>query len=94
MSLDVRPRDRHELMSWLQASISEASGVPLSAVGLDDDFEQFGIDSAGAVSIIMDLEEAAGLETELEPEVLFELRTIRRLVAHVDELRASEAKVL
>jgi acyl carrier protein len=88
----VNNRDAEYLMSWLQNCISEASGVPLSAVGRDEDFEQFGIDSAGAVSIVMDLEEEAGLETELEPEVLFEFRTIRGLVEHVESLRLAALK--
>jgi acyl carrier protein len=75
-----------ELQTWLRTSISEITGTPVEAIGYDEDFERFGLDSASAVAIVIDLEERAGLTVELDPEILFDKRTIRELVDHVGSL--------
>lgn len=81
----VRP-SAEALSEWLRAAVSELTGTPLSAIGLDEDFDRFGLDSASAVAIVVDLEEQAQLPTELDPEIIFEKRTIRQLSDHVAAL--------
>ena len=84
--------DQDGLMAWLRDCISTTCQMPIETIGLDEDFEQFGVDSVSAVSIVMELEEALGLDADLPPELLFECRTIRNIACHVHGLwtRAKE----
>ena len=51
----------------------------MDEIGDDDLVEGFGIDSAGAVTLAFDIEEALGLENGIEPEVLFKHDTVNKL---------------
>lgn len=74
----------------IRACVAEVTGIELETIQPDVDFESLGIDSAGAVSLVMEVEERLALKTELPPEVLFEKRTVHDLAQYIGGLLAAE----
>jgi acyl carrier protein len=74
----------------IRACVAEVTGLDPQTIQPDGDFESFGIDSAGAVALIIEVEERLGLTTELPPEVLFEQRTVGDLARYIGGLLAAE----
>lgn len=67
------------LEDWLVARLAEELGVPASAIDPDAPFAELGLDSMKAVAISGELETLLG--RRLDPTLLWELPTVRRLAA-------------
>lgn len=66
-----------EIIVWCQSYIANLLDVPVSQVDPDVDTADFGLDSAAAVALVLDLEAKIG--RELDPAMLFEHRSLRAL---------------
>ena len=73
---NVREASAAEIEGWIIARIAELVNVAPETVSRDADFESFGIDSARAISLIVDLENWLNLPDELPLELLFEAGSI------------------
>lgn len=82
--------------TWIRQRIGGIANQPMEQIPPDADFQSFGIDSARAVSIAMDLEEWLGLTEELPLELLFEASSIRAaaqsIAAAAQRMRESSDK--
>lgn len=72
---------REELVRWSQEYLADLLQVPVDAVDPDADLDRLGVDSAIAVSLLMEVEERSGVE--LPPEVLFELPTLNAVATYL-----------
>ncbi|MTD58227.1 acyl carrier protein [Amycolatopsis pithecellobii] len=68
---------------WCQEYVAELLEVPASSLGLDTDFDKLGIDSALAVSLLMEVEER--YDVDLSPETLFENPNLNAVAAYLHE---------
>lgn len=66
-----------EIIAWCQTYMANLLDVSPNQIGPDADISDLGLDSAAAVSMILDLE--AKLGRELDPAILFEYPTLRAL---------------
>jgi acyl carrier protein len=69
------------IQKWCQDYVANLLGVPPNKVSPDTEFDRFGLDSAMAVAMCLDLEERIGIE--IPPALLFEYTTIGGFSAHV-----------
>ncbi|RZT86834.1 acyl carrier protein [Pseudonocardia sediminis] len=74
---------RDAISTWCREYLADLLEVPVDAVAPDADFDRLGVDSALAVSLLIDIEDRYGVD--LSPESLFESP---RLDAVVDMLHA------
>lgn len=65
---------------WLRREMS----MDMESIDYDAPFFDLGIDSMGAMSIAAELEDAFG--KKINPELIYELESIRELAAHLDSL--------
>lgn len=86
-SLKASPESIEE---WIIERIAEVVNLDPSDISNSAKFESFGIDSAKAISIVMDLEEQLDLPDELPLELLFEAESIaeaaRNISAHIKSM--------
>jgi acyl carrier protein len=66
-----------DVVSWCQNYIAELLDVSSSRIDPDAQIDDFGLDSAAAVAMVLDLETKLG--QELDPAILFEHGTLRKL---------------
>lgn len=91
----VRPGDTVDLstaaiVSWCRQYLADLLEVPADTIDPAADFDRLGVDSALAVSLLMDVEERYGVD--LAPEELFENPTLNAVAAHL-HARATESAV-
>lgn len=67
------------IQDWCQTYIANLLHIPADRVDADTEFDRFGLDSAMAVAMCLDLEEELGIE--IPPALLFEYTTIARLAS-------------
>ncbi|MEJ7934872.1 acyl carrier protein [Sphingobium sp. AN558] len=72
-----------EIESWIVGRIAELVNVPADTVSPEADFESFGIDSAKAIALIVDLENWLDLPDELPLELLFEAGSIGQAAENI-----------
>lgn len=72
-----------EIVSWCQDYVGNILGVPGDRVNPDATFDRLGIDSALAVSLLIDVEGHFGVE--VPPEALFDNPTLRAVAGYVHE---------
>lgn len=77
---DLRHAD--EIQTWCVEHLADLLGEAPGKIDPRAEFDALGIDSAMAVSLLLDLEERLG-DMPIPPEVLFEYATIADLSAHV-----------
>jgi acyl carrier protein len=70
-----------EIIAWCQNHIADLLGVSTSEIDPDAEIADFGLDSAAAVSMVLDLEAKVG--RELDPSILFEYGTLRKLATAI-----------
>jgi acyl carrier protein len=78
----VRPTEE-EITLWCQEYVAGLLDVPVSTVDPTADFDRLGVDSALAVSLLIEVEDRYGVE--LPPEALFENPTIAALASYLRE---------
>ena len=82
-----------EIQDWCINHIAGLLGEAPASIDPDADFDRLGLDSALAVSMLLDLEEVLG-DMPIPPEVLFEYATLREVSQHLasESARLSEAE--
>ena len=73
--------DAPAIENWCVNYVSKILNIPKAEVDPNMEVDRFGLDSATAVALIMDLEQWLGLE--LAPELLFEYPTLAGLSQHL-----------
>lgn len=71
-----------EIQNWCVQHVATLFGEPPEKIDPTADFDRLGIDSAMAVSMLLDLEELLG-DMPIPPEVLFEYATIAEVSSHL-----------
>jgi acyl carrier protein len=79
-----------EIGQWCRAYIADLLEVPVESVDMDADFDRLGIDSALAVSLLIEVEERYGVD--LPPEALFENPNLNAVATYLYE--QSQARVV
>ena len=74
--------EKADVKEWLQSKLAEESGVPISDISCDEEFESFQLDSLSFVSISYELE--SKLDMEVNPTVFSEFNTINKLTAWIN----------
>lgn len=74
---------RDEIATWCTGFVAELLAVPAATVEPDVEFDRLGIDSALAVSLLVEVEERYGVD--LEPDALFANPTINAIAAHLEQ---------
>ncbi|MCW7541680.1 acyl carrier protein [Aquabacterium sp. A7-Y] len=81
-AVEVTPEDKsvdaESLERWCIDYIARTLNIPASEIHPDGEFHSFGLDSAVATAMILDLEEWLGIE--VPPSAIFEQVTISNLV--------------
>lgn len=77
---DLRHAD--EIQNWCIEHLANLLGEAPAKIDPRAEFDSLGIDSAIAVSLLLDLEEQLG-DMPIPPEILFEYGTIAEISAHL-----------
>lgn len=72
---------KEAIAKWCQEYVADLLEMPVEAVDLDADFDRLGIDSALAVSLLIEVEERYGVD--LAPEALFENPNLNAVAAYL-----------
>lgn len=72
-----------EIARWCQRYLAGLLAVPADKVDLDTDFDRLGIDSALAVSLLIEVEDRYGVD--LPPEALFDNPNLNAVAAYLHE---------
>lgn len=70
-----------EIACWCRGHIAHLLDVPEHSIDADAEFDRIGVDSALAVSLLVEVEEQYGVE--LQPEALFEHPSINAIAEHL-----------
>lgn len=68
----------------LAAKLADYKGIDVNTITLDSTFEEMALDSLDIADLVMQIEDEAGIEIELDPEV----KDMRALVAKIAEAQA------
>jgi acyl carrier protein len=79
-----------EIEHWLVSYVAQLRGVKQEKIDVTATFDRFGLDSASAVALSGDLME--WLQCDVEPSVIYDHPTIRRLASHLVTVRAAGAR--
>lgn len=72
---------KDEIAGWCREYVADLLQVPADTIDPAEDFDRLGVDSALAVSLLMEVEERYGVD--LEPEDLFANPTLDAVADHV-----------
>ncbi|OLT20846.1 phosphopantetheine-binding protein [Actinomadura sp. CNU-125] len=72
---------KEEIVEWCRHYLANLLSVSIETVDPDADFDRLGVDSALAVSLLIDVEEHYGVD--LPPEALFENPSINAVAAYL-----------
>ncbi|WP_131786893.1 acyl carrier protein [Protofrankia symbiont of Coriaria ruscifolia] len=72
---------KEAIATWCQEYVANLLEMPVEAVDPDADFDRLGIDSALAVSLLIEVEERYGVD--LAPEALFENPSINAVAVYL-----------
>lgn len=72
---------REAIAEWCQEYIADLLEVPAESVGLDATFDRLGVDSALAVSLLIEVEDRYGIE--VPPEALFRYPNLNAVAAYL-----------
>jgi acyl carrier protein len=79
---------KEAVAAWCQGYVASLLEVPADAVDPDASFDRLGVDSAIAVSLLIEVEERYGIE--LPAETLFESRTVNAVAEYLSAQCRSE----
>lgn len=68
----------------LAAKLADYKGIDVNTITLDSTFEELALDSLDIADLVMQIEDEAGIEIELDPEV----KDMRALVNKIAEANA------
>ncbi len=88
-SLEASPES---IEDWIIQRIAETVNVQPETISRSASFESFGIDSAKAIALAMDLEESLKLADELPLELLFEAESITEAAKSISACAASGSR--
>jgi acyl carrier protein len=74
---------KEEIATWCQEYVAQLLEVPVESIDLNANFDRLGIDSALAVSLLIEVEERYGVD--LAPETLFENPNLNAVAAYLHE---------
>jgi acyl carrier protein len=74
-------KSKDEIHQWCVAYVARVLNQPVDRVGADTPFDNFGLDSAMSVEMIVELEQAMGVE--ISPTLLFEQTSIAKVASHL-----------
>ncbi len=69
------------IQGWLVGYLARLLDVDASKVDVDKPVDRYGLDSAAAIQLVAELGE--WMKVELEPTIIFDYRTVRKLADHV-----------
>lgn len=69
------------IADWCRHYVANLLDMPVERIDANTEFDRFGLDSAMAVAMILELEEHLG--GEVSPSLLFEYTTIAALADHL-----------
>jgi acyl carrier protein len=72
---------RDEIAEWCQKYVADLLDVPAESVDREAEFDRIGVDSALAVSLLIEVEDRFGVE--LEPEALFDNPNINAIANYL-----------
>lgn len=72
---------KESIAKWCQEYVADLLETRVDAVDLDADFDRLGIDSALAVSLLIEVEERYGVD--MAPEALFENPNLNAVAAYL-----------
>jgi len=78
-----------DILAWCSEYVADLLAIPLEKVGPDTDFDRLGIDSAVAVSLLMEVEDRYGVD--IPPEALFENPNLRAVAEYLHTHRDQNA---
>ncbi|MDT3439529.1 MULTISPECIES: acyl carrier protein [unclassified Pseudofrankia] len=70
-----------EIVQWCRAYLADLLEVSVESIDPDADFDRLGVDSALAVSLLIEVEERYGVD--LPPEALFENPNLSAVAAYL-----------
>lgn len=73
--------EQESIVEWCQQYLAQLLDVPVTEIEPDADFDRLGLDSALAVSLLIEIEQNYGVD--LPPEELFDNPTINAVAAYV-----------
>lgn len=88
MSDDVST-STEDILAWCCEYLADLLAMPLEKVDSDADFDRLGVDSAVAVSLLMEVEDRYGVD--IPPEALFENPNLRAVAEYLHTHRDQNA---
>ncbi len=92
----VRQASAEEIQDWIVSRIAGMVNVQAAAISAEASFDSFGIDSAKAISLMVELESWLNLPEELPLELLFEAEAItdaaQGIAAAVNDMTARQTQ--
>ncbi|UXY13619.1 acyl carrier protein [Chitiniphilus purpureus] len=73
-----------DILTWLTHYVSKLVQLPVEEIAPDREFTSFGIDSAAAVGLAVDMGDWIGIE--VDPTLVYDYPTIEAISHHVAEL--------
>lgn len=73
--------DVQSIVQWCRDYLADLLDIPAAEIDPDADFDRLGVDSALAVSLLIEVEERYGID--IAPEELFENPTITAVAGHL-----------
>jgi len=74
---------KEEIATWCQEYVAQLLEVPAESIDLNANFDRLGIDSALAVSLLIEVEDRYGVD--LAPETLFENPNLNAVATYLHE---------
>lgn len=75
--------DVPSIVDWCRGYLADLLAVPAAEIDPTADFDHLGVDSALAVSLLIEVEERYGID--IDPEALFENPTVTAVATHLHE---------
>jgi len=82
-------RSREEIQQWLTEYLAFLLDEKPEAVNIQASFDNYGMDSAAAVSLVADLEDWTGIE--LDPTIVYDYPTVPKLTDYLVDRQAHGA---
>lgn len=74
---NMSSKSEKEIQTWIVSYMSQLLDIPIQSIDIEKLFENYGLDSSAAISLIGDLE--SWLECDLSPTLLFDYPNIKTL---------------